>query len=1054
MKKGSNLAERVLDSSKSALNGVDNNSEAYKSRSVLKKVGIGAATATAALVATLASGTAEASCEQTNPEDVRQLAREVENRQSYKNEHPNDQFVGLSHSENNELQRILHKLPCLDEESAYAGARDENLLLVDKLIKDNIIIASYDTLEESLAQLVFGNDPNGFRPNQTFANADPGAKQAAFEVMMGMLVADKQSKNGYYTLPKSVFMAGIEVAYGAAPTQSRDRIRAQPQVDNPSIDDSAAIPAPDLDGVDDATEARAATVLDVAEDPCSPQALRGQFTEIKKASKQRMDAGEDESVIADAADASYDSLTEQCDGQEGMINASRAAHDTNMAGYACSDVRFDKKLGEMSDRVKAMKTAGEEPSDIRQYLDTRVAELQDECGDQPLLAGILTEQNATLSKLINNYGCKGPRLKAELKGIKDAAGVSMDAEEPTDGIRATADSAYDSLADRCEVSTVRITKARTRLGKALDEYMCSDVMVGKDIEGIQSDMQSSMDDHGDAETIRTSTTEAYEALKTKCADNVDEVGAALDALAPAIEAYIKSELNRAELSMVDVGLDADLPGIQNGKLGGHLRLRFANGAEADDPFHLEAYLDGANDFRPVQDIGEGSGNTSVGRVDQPYGGVILGLGTKSTTWRLSYGGQWKGKSTDYPETTTSDSVTRDVDGGTQTENSSTTSSESSRNNDDLLTGMLALESQLRLGDDDWIIDLAVGFGRDTYNETITGHTENHTDVVDSSYTAGPPSVDVSTTSSSDTSIDTKTVADAVTNMIAANLGLVKKGDNWTVGGNAMAAYRMSEISGRTTVDTETTIGDTVSDINIEGMDPMQETTPGSTSNTSDTDSFGRNPHGMTGGLRLRLNYDAEGIAIRLEPGWVGKWHNSEFEENAMHVGGNLTGMVQKQGLIMGANVSAYEDMADIGAYFSTDGDFQKFVSYVDAVNQMNIESPMDDKLKERYKSNLLDNLIATSDGFIVDASLQMPRKDNAHLEATAGYVAQTTVGPLGVSASTDLDFDRPDNSAFGLTGYVPLPGNFSARINAETTVEKPSQRRRWEARAALVYRLK
>ncbi|MFH1064066.1 MAG: hypothetical protein V1729_03230 [Candidatus Woesearchaeota archaeon] len=1022
---------------------------------MLKKAGIGAAVAAAALVATLASGNAEASCERTKPEDVRQLAISVESKQAYKKAHPDDPKTGFSHSEDVHLHDLLSQFPCLDEESAYLLARNEPVLL--QAYKNH-------TLDESLEQWVFGRNQSWFAPNQTFATVEQQAKHDALEAMRGKIdegqLSQSLRKNGYFTISKEVLMSGIEAAYGAAPARSDSR-SVQPQVDdsasvdNSDVEDSAAIPAPELDDSRDVTgvsDSRDLDVADVVVDTCSPATLNGKFAEIKSASKQRMDAGADESVVAGAANASYDSLTGQCPEQEGIIGASRAAHETNVAAYACGDVRFGKKLEDMTGRVKEMRDAGAEPSELRQYLDTRVAELQDECGDQPLLAGTLTEQKTALSTLIMDYECKGPRLQADLKGIKDAADASMVAEAAVDDIRSAADGAYAALEERCEVSAPKITKANTDLRKKIDEYMCGDVMVGKDIEGIRVGMQSSMDSHDDAEAIKTSTTEAYEALKVKCAQNVDEVGAALEALTPAIEAYIKAELNRAEMNLVDVGANAALPGIQKGKVGGHLRLRLANGAAAEDPFHLEAYLDGANDFRSVREIGPGSDLSRVGRVDQPYGGAIFELGTKSTTWRLSYGGQWKSKSTDYPASTTSEFVTRDVDGGTQTENSSTTTSESSRNNDDLLTGMLALESQLRLGDNnDWIIDLGVGFGRDAYNETVTSHTDNHTDVVDSSYTAGPPSVDVTTTTSADTSVDTKTVANAVTNMIAAHLGLVKKGENWTVGGDAVGAYRWSEISGRTTVDTQTTIGDTVSDINIEGMDPIQETTPGSASPSSDSDSFDRNPHGLTTGLRLRLNYDAEGVAIRLEPGWVGKWHNSQYELEQMHVGGNLTGLVQTQGVTLGANAAVYDDMADLHAYFSTDDDFKKVVSYVDAVNQMRIVSPMDSQLRERYIDNLFDNLVETTDGFIVDAGLQMPRKDDAHLEAAVGYVAQTSVGPLGASVKTDLSFVRPEDSAFGVTGYLPLPGDFSARVEGETHVEKPSQRRRWSAGASLVY---
>ncbi len=560
---------------------------------------------------------------------------------------------------------------------------------------------------------------------------------------------------------------------------------------------------------------------------------------------------------------------------------------------------------------------------------------------------------------------------------------------------------------------------------------CDDPLFQRSLDEIEGQYEGQIENHVPVADIDSAADVRYDALQEQCPDNAARITGARDALTQVLEQYTTTLANRLHFNLADVGF-----GLHGGAVSfpntadGHLHLGWSTAEDAPNPFHISLYVNGGNELVEGFDGGER---------ETPFGGALLNLGGENYQLRLSLNGNWFRQTSAFDSPLTQFGPdTYDIEGGTET-----ASGERSEDGRSVTTGapmenwFATAEGLVDIGQ--FELQLGVGFGQFMRHEESVSNVYELTNIMQDSVDQGPPLVGVHTETGADTTVNTLTLTDVLTNLLGLRLGsglnFDAAGGQMFAGADAQLLYNWSDISGQSEVTTVTNLHDTVTDVDIEGFPSERIVTPGADGQpiTTITPHDAEDPSQANLTVRGRVLYDSENLALRLELGPVFQFDSDGYTGVApLGVAGNITALGRiPQGMILGGNVESNGSEMNLDAMFASHADFQYFVGYVDMCNQLRQASLIDDTLRDSYLNNLFNQLVETSEGFIVTAGarFQAEGMDQTSGHVSVGYAHQfPRMGPLGAS----VQFDSDDMSVIG-TGYVGLTRGLNLRLSYETS---------------------
>jgi hypothetical protein len=510
--------------------------------------------------------------------------------------------------------------------------------------------------------------------------------------------------------------------------------------------------------------------------------------------------------------------------------------------------------------------------------------------------------------------------------------------------------------------------------------------------------------------VRAAADERYDALRARCPARAEELEAQRISLEDALAQCLVAEANHVGFNHFDLGAGTMAGNIVSpNSASGHLILGFGNSAQAASPLSGSLYLDG--------------GNYQTDATRRPFGGAIFSLGGTAYRLRFSFAAEGLNNpmSTFANGPTTVGPTTSPIEGGTET--TTVTTSESGTSSSDgwqLANWLATAEGQVYIGS--FTLDVGAGFGRYSLSQRDTSHVETSSDIQQHSDIEGVPGGTVDIATGTDVTTDTDTMTHVLTNLILGRVGLDYNRGHWTFGGDASMQLSLTGVDGGTTVGNSITVHDTVTDVNIPGFPVDHTVTPGST--TTD-DSY--TPHVIADttqwrtAIRLHLFYDTETMSLRLAAGPVLGGIGDEFRWNGMPVAGYASALFQAtDDITAGANASVFGDEFNLDGLFATTGDFRRFRDYVAVVNELNTSGFIDDQLRQRYLNSLFDNLVETSDGFVISVGMRVDSQSEVSGHGNAGYNYHFSNG-LGLGV--DVGGDSEDMSLEAGLHFDMLPGD-------------------------------
>jgi hypothetical protein len=574
---------------------------------------------------------------------------------------------------------------------------------------------------------------------------------------------------------------------------------------------------------------------------------------------------------------------------------------------------------------------------------------------------------------------------------------------------------------------------------------CSQTELEKRLAEVKSGSDEKMADHDDPKDIRADAKKKYDAIQKQCPNAAAYIAGAMKALDDVLKDYVKKEAQRPALSMFDIGGRFLKSPLSAGGTG-HLALGFSN-QDAAQPLDVSAFLAGGHYD------GEDALNTKT-----PWGGLVFNLAGKDYALRLTGIGLGISQSSSFSSgpvtqgpTTTDvvDQTTGNVTGtqtstATQTEEG-TRSTEGYRNQQWLGAGELSLNLH-----NDFILNVGFGFGRYATHDKTTSSINDQTHTEDDSEDQGPPRTSVHTEVDTETDVDTTTISDVVTNAVLAYFGLAKRSGRMTFGGDIAVSYINAETKGSVDTTINTTVGDAVSDINIDGLPPQQVTAPGQDLPESRThdDIEVDDQYQFNIPIRAKVRYDSKKMVYRLELGPVLGGDNDGFRWGSMPMAGNATALFNNWGMTLGANAVFADDKFSLSGVFASDGsDFARVVGYTDMLNQLHIMGLVPEPLRQEYAQNLYDALVETRKGFTADIGFSVNSEESFSFNAALAYVEQfRKMGPLGAGIG-----GRTDKKHLRGVGYLGLTEGVNLRLEAYTEKDDVAGKQAWGLGAALVW---
>jgi hypothetical protein len=568
---------------------------------------------------------------------------------------------------------------------------------------------------------------------------------------------------------------------------------------------------------------------------------------------------------------------------------------------------------------------------------------------------------------------------------------------------------------------------------------------------VREEAEERMDNGEDAEDIRKRANVRYDNGEKLCSKNKDRIDGARAALNDLIDDYISSQNENLRFSLFDIGGSVLRGDMTGGKL--HLLLGGETPEGAKDPMKLKLYIDGITRTR-LDAI------TDVPTSDLHSAGIAAEVMTKYHRLFATLAGKWHDTDSQYVIDPTTATLTEPVGIDTVTTNSTWAESGESSGEED--SWQLSVEQEFTLWD--WVLDLGLAGGIISHEENAESDYSDSTTTLTESSQAGPPSVDVTTTAGADTDVNTATSVNSKTHLFAARLGLVNKetkdafskGDVLTFGGDASVLYDWTTIEGAVDIDTTVTTHDTVTDISVGGAPLQTQRVPGSTDNDPSrveldepTQSHYAVPVRFIGRLDTKSpeKRDDRALALRLEMGPVFSGSHDGFDFNSLPVAGNATGIGYTNNMIIGGNALFEGEEFNISALFATTKDFDKFVGYVDMVNQMRSVGLVNEALRDRYIANAFHHLLETSQGLMWDLGMSWDSEGDGSFNSSLAYVHQVDAGPLGAMIQ-----GRSDQKQLGGAVYIPFGGGFNGRIEGSyTDVHPVTEQSEWNLGGAVVY---
>ncbi|MBW2972007.1 hypothetical protein KY359_03130 [Candidatus Woesearchaeota archaeon] len=518
---------------------------------------------------------------------------------------------------------------------------------------------------------------------------------------------------------------------------------------------------------------------------------------------------------------------------------------------------------------------------------------------------------------------------------------------------------------------------------------CVDPAFSETLDDIAASYRTEMDGHAPADDVRSHAEDRYNALTLQCPGKTDEIAQAMVDLDHAIDAYIAAETDRVRPTLFTAGgawLGGE--GISHSGLG-HLHVDFGNLEGASSPLHGGLYLDGGNVFADT--------------VAAPFGGAIFNIGGRSYELRLSWGGVWMANASEYSLDPVTSVLTEAIPDGSILSTTVTNESGNSSTDGYQPNWLAAAELAVRIAGN-WQLRLGIGGGQDRTVVRDEQDVSVSTTEEGSTHTDSPPAVDVAWTAGADvnTHVLNVTAVDTMLLNFLVGLDYHRQDSPWTVGGSVLTFLAFPRTTIDTAIDTTTNILDVNTTIDIEGFPTQTETTPGSTSTTSDPshqridDVYDVRVVPMGG-----FDYLTETMAFRLRMGPVLGGDQNGYHSSDLPVLGNGSAYFLTHGMSLGANTVFHSNQWNLEGFFATGGDFQRYVSFMNARSDMVSRSLVQDRLALRYVDELTRNLITGGEGFIAIPGLRVESDGSISGYGSLAYVHQFDFGPLGIMGFGD-----------------------------------------------------
>ncbi len=767
--------------------------------------------------------------------------------------------------------------------------------------------------------------------------------------------------------------------------------------------------------------------------------LSGKVSQYKAELKNMKDSGDATPSIHSAGLEAIASLEERCISNTAAaetLSAERAALESDLKSY------FTKKLDDFDRSASEMIQGEMSLQEITAFVDQRYSELSSElAGYEPVVKGqkkpliaksvrdfgkaLQTELDARKNALkakMHTYECEGKPFNDDIAAIVAATEAGIASGEDVAILSGNAEAAYSDMTRRCgSLSAAAVTASKNEQLAKLKKYECSPAQLTRDAKGIRSNADSLMSQEAplsEVDAAVTATGTQYDSLKSKCQGILAE--GATQAVTQIEEARSKLNIDHVQYDIdqnnkltsratVVVGAehsirsitDSDAIGAPSGDVD--VLARLATAKDATNPKALDAYLN-VGDF--VQDR-----DGAVSRmIERPHGGAVISMEGKDYGFEASAAGEWhKQRSESTRNSAVNPEPIVGADGSITTERTSESAHEMSRtdrvNTPENASGSIAVHKKFNGVD----VIGGLSYERSEHHETIDTDTNSSTSQTVVLDQAGPPVVSVNTQAGADTAVNTRTIADVVSDTIVFKAGAQfgpSEGGIFSGGATVLGSYSNTRAKTRTTIDTAVNPHDTVVDVCVDGVCNPSDVTPGSSGPAVHTESKTKDKD-KQGSLVLLGNVtydvhdvDGNGMFLQLRGGpslYVLNKHKMQFSD--MPVQGNATALFNAAGLDFGGNIVTDGNYANLHLVVSN-YNFNDLVDYISRGNQLNVESLIDSKLKERYKGALLDAFLVSGEGpsfrFLVDGGLRVAEGKEGAFDVSAGVGYQTSAGFLGL----------------------------------------------------------